>query len=688
MGTCLDPALAQEEAIRPVGGRLRFFYRNWEKISHDPWILDTVLGCKVDLSSNPHQNREPHAPSLEADKAEALNMELEKLQDKEAIEPTSQGPLTYVSPMFVVPKSDGSWRPVINLQHLNKHVRTEHFKMESIRSAKGLIQRGDWMAKLDLKDAYLAVPLLPAHRSLFSFNWKGKLWRFKTLPFGLSSAPLIFNKLMKPVVALMRKLAIQVILYLDDMLIMAQREAEIKGCLATALEILTALGFVINLPKSVTTPTQEMEFLGFQLDSRAMVISLPQRKMKSLRQAALQLKNQKQVSVRALARLLGMMVAAHPAVLPAPLYYRHLERARSLALQQGLTYESIIEVNQEMEPDLDWWIHQAQLHNGRPLQILHCDLTIETDASKVGWGACCNQIKTGGPWTLEEKQKHINFLELLAVFLAIKSFVSDQRQINILLRIDNITAIAFLNRMGGSHSLPLSELAIAIWQWCLEREITLHAEHLPGSENVRADWESRHVQDSSDWMLHKGVFQQLHNQLGPFTIDLFASRTNAQLPVYCSWRPDPAAFTVDALSLSWKGHLPYLFPPFALITRCIQKIQEEESNAVLIAPVWHNQLWYPLILECLSDYPILLPPIPKILTGPVGEDHPMVLEGILPLATWPISGDPLLQKGFQRGLSTSSAAHGGPQLRHPIHQPGGLGIAGALDGVSIPFLLL
>ena len=377
-----------------------------------------------------------------------------------------------------------------------------------------------------------------------------------------------------------------------------------------------------------------------------------------------------------------------PCSLASPLYYRYLERTRSLALQMGLTYKSIIEVDQEMEPDLDWWIHQAQLHNARPLQILHWDLTIETDASKVGWGACCNQIKTGGPWTLEEKQKHINFLELLAVFLAIKSFVSDRRQINILLRIDNITAIAFLNWMGGSHSLPLSELAIAIWQWCLEQEITLHTEHLPGSENVRADWESRHVQDSSNWMLHKGVFQQLHNQLGPFTIDLFASRTNAQLPVYCSWRPDPAAFTVDALSLSWKGHLPYLFPPFALITRCIQKIQEEESNTVLIAPVWHNQLWYPLILECLSDYPILLPPIPKILTGPVGEDHPMVLEGHLPLATWPISGIPLLQKGFQRGLSTSSAAHGGPQLRHPIHQPGGLGIAGALDGVSIPFLLL
>ena len=83
----------------------------------------------------------------------------------------------------------------------------------------------------------------------------------------------------------------------------------------------------------------------------------------------------------------------------------------------------------------------------------------------------------------------------------------------------------------------------------VERNITIHAEHLPGKQNVQADWESRHVMDSSNWRLHREIFLKLQESFGPFTVDLFASQTNAQLPVYCSWKPDPAALTVDALSI-------------------------------------------------------------------------------------------------------------------------------------------
>ena len=159
-----------------------------------------------------------------------------------------------------------------------------------------------------------------------------------------------------------------------------------------------------------------------------------------------------------------------------------------------------------METDLIWWTEEAGRYNGRPLQIAHWDLTVETDASGLGWGACCQGVQTGGQWTPLEKQKHINYLELLAAFLALRSFLPNRRKLNILLRIDNVTAIAFLNRMGGTHSQELSDLAVRIWEWCVEKEIVIHAEHLPGKENVRADWESRHMRDSSDWMLERATF--------------------------------------------------------------------------------------------------------------------------------------------------------------------------------------
>ena len=284
------------------------------------------------------------------------------------------------------------------------------------------------------------------------------------------------------------------------------------------------------------------------------------------------------------AQLLGMMVAAHPAILPALLHFRYLERARARALRKGLAYEAQLDVTHGMETDLAWWTQEMGQYNGRPLQIAYWDLTVETGAFGAGWGAFCQGVRTGGQWTPLEKQKHINYLELLAASLALRSFLLNRRKLNILLQIDNVTAIAFLNRMGGTHSQELSDLSVEIWEWCLEK-IVLHAEHLPGKENVRADWESRHVWDSSDWMLERATFLQLESKLGPFSIDQFASRTNAQLPVHCSWCPDPAALAVDALSIPWENHHSYMFPPFALITRCLEKLRLEQASAVLIAPV-------------------------------------------------------------------------------------------------------
>ena len=123
---------------------------------------------------------------------------------------------------------------------------------------------------------------------------------------------------------------------------------------------------------------------------------------------------------------------------------------------------------------------------------------------------------------------------------------------------------------GGNHSNSLSDLTVEIWNWCINHLIIIHAEHLPGVQNIQADWESRHARDSSDWKLDRKIFLCLVERLGTFSINLFASRTNNQLPVYCSWKPDPAAMAIDALSIPWMGHFPYMFPQFALIYQVTQ----------------------------------------------------------------------------------------------------------------------
>lgn len=98
--------------------------------------------------------------------------------------------------------------------------------MEGLVSVSQLIKKGDWMTKLDLKDAYLTVPVLKTQWKFVRFIWRSTVFQFKCLPFGLSSAPRTFTKLLKPVITFLRKEGIRLIVYLDDILIVGESQAK------------------------------------------------------------------------------------------------------------------------------------------------------------------------------------------------------------------------------------------------------------------------------------------------------------------------------------------------------------------------------------------------------------------------------------------------------------------------------
>ena len=113
-------------------------------------------------------------------------------------------------------------------------------------------------------------------------------------------------------------------------------------------------------------------------------------------------------------------------------------------------------------------------------------MTFETDASTTGWGALCQGIRTEGPCSQAKQQMHINCLELLAAALAVKCFAKD-KNILIHLRMDDTTALNYINKLGGTVSPDLNHLTKNLWTWCLERGITLQATHLAATLNVTAD---------------------------------------------------------------------------------------------------------------------------------------------------------------------------------------------------------
>ena len=111
--------IAEIEKDRPVGGRIKYFMPNWQALTNDPWVLQTVSGVWLNLRASPNQKSRPPKLVLDSKKRKALDMELEKLRAKKAISPAQDNRGSFVSPMFLVPKADGSWRPVINLRSLN-----------------------------------------------------------------------------------------------------------------------------------------------------------------------------------------------------------------------------------------------------------------------------------------------------------------------------------------------------------------------------------------------------------------------------------------------------------------------------------------------------------------------------------------------------------------------------------------
>ena len=182
-----------------------------------------------------------------------------------------------------------------------------------------------------------------------------------------------------------------------------------------------------------------------------------------------------------------------------------------------------------MMTDLQWWSALDKQTAESPICPLQPVLVIESDATQLWWVARCMKASMGGCWSTKEAIHHINYLELLAAFLALKTFASnqlhDQKGLIILrIYIYNISAVTYINQKGSTHSTQLSNLALEICEWCLQHQLAIQAEHLPGSLNWVADSESRMMKDRCDWMINPKVFKQICQYLDPLQIDLFASR--------------------------------------------------------------------------------------------------------------------------------------------------------------------
>ena len=319
------------------------------------------------------------------DERKAVDTVLAEYRDLGACVETEE--TEWVSPIFGRPKPSGKWRLIADLSVLNRHIWVPHFKMESLASAVELAWKECWFCKLDLSNAYFHVGMRSSSLPYLGFTWGGKLYRWVALPFGLAVAPRLFSKLMKQGLKMARALGVPLVIYLDDVLVIGKNPEECRTYVIAVAAHLHRLGFTVNLEKSVLDPTQSIQFLGLELDSRTERVSVGKEKLDAVRKRARQLLTKQSLPTRELAKWIGTLVSLRPAISPALLHLRHLDLCKSRAVAAS-GWEGTASLTPQALDELRWWDRESPGVNGSSWSHPPPQWVLTTDAAlEVGWGA-------------------------------------------------------------------------------------------------------------------------------------------------------------------------------------------------------------------------------------------------------------------------------------------------------------
>jgi hypothetical protein len=519
-----------------------------------------------------------------------------------------------LSPVFGVPKSDGSVRFVHDLRALNAEVPPQRFRMESLASLRSFLLPGDWLCKIDLSKAYWHVPVAPECRRWLRFLAPdGTAWEFAAMPFGLARAPRVFTKIMRPVVGCLRAASHRVLQYLDDFLIAGATKSEAEASAQQVVELLSRLGFLVNLSKCELVAAQRRVFLGVIVDTVARVLVADPDKLSAVaetaRVMARRVRRGRHPTVLDVQRLLGSLRFLTWCVQGAKVRQVHLMTCLRLALRRQASQRRRVPRCILAPPalqELDWWA-ALQQPAGVSLELPPRAVSVEVDAtdSMAGfqWRSARAAWTDSVPLPAEVIGRSSALRELAAIELAVCSALASpelaalQRPATVHVATDSKAAMGCLRRVYSSVP-AMARVARRIWLAVLASDVELEVEFVPGSQNVLADGLSRYhtsalnESTSARWLL-EWCCQRLHAETP--TLDVFATASNAVLPRFVSWRPVVGATSVDAFCASQWDASVWMFPPTPLAMAAMREFSRrpEVRQALLIVPEWTTQPFWP-----------------------------------------------------------------------------------------------
>ncbi len=530
----------------------------------------------------------------------------------------------FYSRYFIVPKKDGGLRPILDLRLLNRSIMHLKFKMLTVKQVVSQIRSEDWFVTIDLKDAYFHVSILPSHRKFLRFAFRGKAYQYWVLPFGLALSPRTFTKYVDAALAPLRLQGIRILNYIDDWLILAQSEQMAVRHRDVVLAHMKELGLRLNTKKSVLSPLQRTTYLGVVWDSTTMQACLSPSRIESILTAVTRVREGLSFTVKQFQKLLGLMAAASNVIPFGLLYMRPLPWwLKTKGFSPRGNPLRTIKVTRRCLRALDMWRKPWFLSQGPVLGAPCRCVTLATDTSLTGWGAVMSGHPARGLWIGCHLKWHINCLEMLAVFRALKHFLPDLRDRHVLVRTDNTAVVFYINHQGGLRSHPLYKLAHQILVWSQDKLLSLRAVHIPGYLNMGADILSRQV-------------KQIWRVFGQAQVDLFATRQTSHCPLWFSLT-HPAPLGLDAMVQTWPRLQLYNFPPITLLPGVLERVRRDGVRLLLVPPFWPGRVWFSDLISLLDSSPWEIPIRRDLLSQAEGMIlHPR--PELWKLWVWPLRG--------------------------------------------------
>jgi len=658
------PIVGTTTGWRPCVGGLKHCLAEWQQ--HRPF-LKPFIPAVLTTGAWLHWQEEPPPPlwlsnhKLTVSQSTWVDKEVSDLLRTGAVEAydvEEYGPPHFVGGINVIEEEEGARRLTWDPRYPNAYLVIPKLRLEQLRSLALVVEVAAFLLKTDMKSGYHHVVMNRKFSKFLAFVWQGRVYVWRALVFGLASAPWIFESVMIGFKHILRLVyQYKLMGFLDDCNFVmpdtpCMTVAEVitglqQGSTALPVEVVRTIlkfGWAVHVPKMQGGNAVVM--LGIVVNSIEMSFSIPVRRENKLKGLLQKVVAHPVQTVRFMARIAGSLVSMQDGLRHAKVF---LWAIYFLILPYGLRGEwnRRIAIPPIVVKRCVWWLKNFSRFNGVAM-LRQPDLVLQVDAAQqgsgatlVGQGVCEFAHCDRHP---DDYEVHNNIWELLAFVEMIAALIVYMEHRRVLMRGDNMYALAYMRRGGGSDP-EVTAVVQMTWDFLLAHDVEVQKfEHVPGELNVIPDGISRWQDWRGDWSLKPEVWDDvlswiLRRGFPMPTLDAFASALNHLLPSWCSRWHEPGALFQDFFTapIDPKEWVMWVNPPFSLMGRVLLHLKAVGGMHYVVAP-WRMPLpdwWGPLQEASVARYVLPVDAFTSVTTGHKAGFHGVAFDIVVHLIMFP-----------------------------------------------------